>query len=164
MDARTNLDNHDAAESDGPWAPLTRRIIGCAMQVHSTLGPGLLERLYEEALCIEMRNAGLQFEQQRAFRVDYKGIALSEQRLDLVVDNTVIVELKAVSAVTDLHLAQLVSYLRAARLPIGLLVNFHVARLKDGIYRRLNTPPVLPRREIAHPLSVTSVPSVFKSS
>lgn len=120
------------------WNLLTRRIIGCAMEVHLTLGPGLLEPLYEDALVYELAQAGVAVRRQVEIVVPYKTISLAGQRLDLVVENLVIIEIKAVSTVADVHLAQLVSYLRAAALPLGLLMNFHSQRLKDGIFRRLN--------------------------
>lgn len=118
---------------------LSGRVIGCAMEVHSHLGPGLLERIYEEALAFELENAGLCVHRQAPIVVSYKGLELGGQRLDLVVEGTIIVELKAVEVVSGAHFAQLVSYLRAAQLPLGLLINFNCLRLKDGLYRRLNT-------------------------
>lgn len=123
---------------------LTKRVIGLAMEVHTQLGPGLLERLYEEAFNFELRNAGLEVKRQYPIRVQYKSIELGEQRLDLVVNDLVVVEIKASSEVADAHLAQLTSYLKASRLPLGLLINFHALRLKDGVYRRVN-PTALPK-------------------
>lgn len=139
------------------WNALTERIIGCAMEVHTALGPGLLERIYEDALAHEFFLAGLRFQRQSACRVVYKGVQLSEQVFDLVVDDLVLVELKAVEKVPDAHLATLVSYLRASGKPLGLLINFHAPRLKDGIFRRIN--PSSP----AFPNSVTSATSAFHS-
>jgi GxxExxY protein len=120
------------------WNAVTERIIGCAIEVHRTLGPGFLERLYEDAMAFELGAAGLAFIRQHPIRVRYKSILLSEQRLDLVVENLVVVELKSVEAVPDAHLAALVSYLRAADLPLGLLINFNVLQLSKGVYRRLH--------------------------
>jgi len=120
------------------WNQVTRAIIRCALEVHSILGPGLLERLYEDALCYELTQAGLPIVRQPSVRVRYKTIELSEQRLDIVVASLVVVELKAVETVPDVYLSQLVSYLRSADLPLGLLINFNVHRLKDGLYRRIN--------------------------
>lgn len=108
------------------------------MEVHTILGPGLLERMYEDALVYELGLRGLSVEQQFPIRIRYKEIDLSQQRLDLVVERLVVVELKAVERVSDVFLAQLVSYMRSARLPLGLLINFHTLHLKDGIYRRIN--------------------------
>lgn len=118
---------------------ISERVIGCAIEVHRQLGPGLLERLYEEALLYELRLAGLRVEQQLAVPVRYKTAVLQGQRLDLVVEGTVVVELKAVEAVSDLHLAQLVTYLRVSNLPLGILINFHVPLLTKGVYRRINS-------------------------
>lgn len=117
---------------------LTQRVIGCAMEVHSTLGPGLLERVYEEALAYELHQAGISASRQVEAPVLCKGVAIGPHRLDMVVEGAVVIELKAVEAVGRLHLAQLVSYLRVAQIPLGLLINFNVPRLKDGVYRRLN--------------------------
>lgn len=127
---------------------LSHRIIGCAMEVHSTLGPGLLERVYEEALAYELREAELEYERQKEIVIPYKAIRLPVQRLDLVVESTVVVELKATEDVAPVHLAQLVSYLRAARLPLGLVINFNERRLKDGIFRRINNDTVQPAHRI----------------
>lgn len=119
------------------WNAVTSRIIGCAMEVHSILGPSLLERLYEEAMVHELRQAGMHVECQVPIAVPYKGMRLEGQRVDLVVENLVIVELKSVERVADVHLAQLVSYLRSARMPLGLLINFNTMKLKDGLFRRI---------------------------
>lgn len=127
-----------AAHVPDEWNQKTQRIIGLAMEVHSILGPGLLERLYEDALAFELAGAGFSVERQHPIRMRYKTIDLGAQRLDLIVDELIVLELKAVDAITDLMLAQLVSYLRSAKLPLGLLINFNVPLLKDGIYRRLN--------------------------
>lgn len=120
------------------WNHLTESIIGCAMEVHTALGPGLLERLYEEAMAYELRERSIPFERQKPVVVRYKSIELSGQRIDLLVDGLVIVELKAIEAVPDVHLSQMVSYMRSAKAPLGLLINFNVLRLKDGIFRRIS--------------------------
>ena len=119
------------------WNDVTRRIIGCAMEVHSHLGPGLAEKLYEDALVYELRVAGLDFQQQHPVRVRYKEALLPEQRLDLLVEDLVVVELKATDGIADVHLAQLLSYMRSADVPLGLLINFNVEALKHGIRRRI---------------------------
>ena len=118
---------------------LSHDVIGCAIEVHRELGPGLLESIYESALCNEFELAGVQYAQQFSFVGDYKGNQLPPQRIDLLVENQLILELKAVSAVNDLHLAQLVSYLRLANKPLGLLINFHAPTIKKGTYRRINS-------------------------
>lgn len=144
------------------WNRVTREIIRGAMEVHSVLGPGLLERLYEAALCHELSEARVAFERQLPLRMRYKSIELPEQRLDLCVERLVVVELKSVERVTDVDLAQLVSYQRAADIPLGLLLNFNTARLKDGIFRRVN-PHATAIRALPRPRAAslsTSGPSV----
>lgn len=131
------------------WNKLAETVIGCAMEVHSTLGPGLLERLYEEAMSFELRERGIPFARQVPVILRYKSIDLSGQRLDLVIGGLVVVELKAVEAVPDIALAQLTSSLRSAHLPLGLLLNFNVPRLRDGIFRRINPAAVLDRSSSA---------------
>lgn len=105
------------------------------MEVHSTLGPGFLEAAYEEALCVELAQRRIPFARQVTFGVEYKGIQVSLTRLDLVVAEALVVELKAVESINPIHVAQVLSYLRAARLGVGLLINFNVPRLRDGIRR-----------------------------
>ncbi len=115
---------------------LTGEIIGAAIEVHRWPGPGLLESACEEALCHELASHSLDFIRQVHLPLDYKGIRLGcDYRLDLVVDNAVIVELKAVETVLPIHEAQLLSYLRLSGYRLGLLINFHVPVLKDGIRR-----------------------------
>ena len=117
--------------------PLTHRIIGCAMQVHSALGPGLLESAYEVCLEHELKKAGFTVERQVYVPVVYDGVQLdSGYRIDLLVNGEVILELKVVERVLPVHEAQLLSYLRLANKRRGLLINFHTASLKDGIIRR----------------------------
>lgn len=126
-------------EVPSAWNDLTREIIAAAMEVHSALGPGLLERLYEQALGHELSMRRIAYARQVPVRVSYKGLELGEQVVDLVVGGLVVVELKSVEKVHDTHLAQMLSYMRSMRLPLGLLLNFNVARLKDGIYRRVQS-------------------------
>ncbi len=115
---------------------LTERIIGAAIEVHRSLGPGLLESAYEECMCHELRLRGIPFSRQQALDIMYKGSAVgSACKLDLLVDERVIVELKAVTEVAELHRAQLLTYLRLSGKPVGLLINFNVPVLKDGITR-----------------------------
>ena len=103
---------------------LTGRIISCAIEVHRALGPGFLESVYETALLVELRHAGLQVEQQRILPITHRGAIVGEHRLDLLVENKIIVELKAISALEDIHFAIVRSYLKASRLEHGLLLNF----------------------------------------
>ena len=117
---------------------LTERIIGCAIEVHRALGPGLLESAYEECLCYELAQQGLRFERQVALPVVYKSVALEcGYRMDVVVENTVLLELKTVEHLLPVHDAQLLTYLKLSGLRIGLLLNFHTAVLRDGIRRRI---------------------------
>jgi GxxExxY protein len=155
------------------WNPTTRAIIGCAIEVHRTLGRGLPEKHYEEAVCIEFARSGIAFRRQVNVRAFYKDMPLPELRLDLLVEDCVIVELKALDKIPDAALAQLVGYLRAARMPVGLLINFNVPILKDGVYRRLNDSAPSPLMPVANPparafesspISVPSVLSVYKSA
>ena len=114
---------------------LTEKIIGCAIEVHRNLGPGLLESIYEEALCIELEDAGLNFSRQLSVPVQYKGRAIGEHRLDLLVQDKVIVELKSVERYDSVFEAQLLSYLRMTGKRVGLLINFNSRLLKDGVKR-----------------------------
>ncbi|HXP96894.1 MAG TPA: GxxExxY protein [Telmatospirillum sp.] len=116
--------------------PLSERIIGLAMAVHRVLGPGLLESAYEECLCFELAEARVTFSRQQALPVSYKGVHLDcGYRMDLVVENQMILELKSVEKLQPIHEAQMLTYLRLSRHPVGLLINFNSAILKDGIRR-----------------------------
>ena len=120
------------------WSDLTHRVIGCAMEVHSALGPGMIEEIYEHAIIYELTQAGISFQSQASFRVPYKGLLLPEQRLAFWIADLLVLELKALEKVPDFHLAKMVGYMRIADAPLGLLINFNVLSLKDGIFRRLN--------------------------
>ncbi len=123
-----------------PGNRLTERIIGLAMEVHRTLGPGLLESVYEHCLCFELKTAGMAFERQVGVPVMYKGQKLAERyRIDMVVERMVAVEVKSVEALLPVHQAQLLTYLKVTQLPLGLLLNFNSAVLKDGIRRLVLT-------------------------
>ena len=115
---------------------VTQTVIGAGIEVHRALGPGLLESAYEECLCRELDLRKVQFERQRHLPVDYKGIRLDcGYRLDLLVAGTVVVEIKAVDRLLPIHQAQLLTYLRLGGWKVGLLMNFNVAALKQGIKR-----------------------------
>ena len=115
---------------------ITESIIGAAIEVHRALGPGLLESAYEECLCHELSLGGIPFRRQVDLPVRYKGVKLDcGYRIDLVVDDLVIVELKTVEALLPIHEAQLLTYLKLRGLSVGLLVNFNVPVLKDGLKR-----------------------------
>jgi GxxExxY protein len=120
------------------YEDLTEQIIGAAIEVHKAIGPGLMESVYEECLCHELKLRGLGFERQMLVPIQYKGISIDcKYRLDLLVQTTVIVELKTVEHVLPIHEAQLLTYLRLLRKPVGLIVNFNVPALKHGIVRRV---------------------------
>jgi GxxExxY protein len=114
---------------------LIRKIIGCCIEVHKALGPGLLEEIYRRAVAIELVEAGLPAEMERRVPVLYRGRFLTEQRLDLIVDERVLIEVKAVERLAPVHLAQVMSYLRLTGLRVGLLMNFNTAVLPDGLRR-----------------------------
>jgi len=118
---------------------LSNIIIGAAIEVHRVLGPGLLESAYEECLCHELSLRGLSFERQRSLPINYKGIKLDcGYRLDLLAEKLVIVELKAVDKIEPVHEAQLLTYLKLSNLWLGLIINFNVPILKEGIKRIVN--------------------------
>ena len=108
---------------------LTEHIIGAAIRVHTELGPGFLESIYEEALAVELRLLGLSFERQKPVPIFYRGHPIGEHRLDLLVQSSIVVELKAISALENIHFATVRSYLKALGLNDGLLLNFAVTRL-----------------------------------
>ena len=118
---------------------ISEQIIGAAIEVHRALGPGLLEDIYELALCHELHLRDLSFERQKPVQIDYKGVKLGTNlRLDLVIESKVIIELKAKEQLSKTDKPQLLSYLRLSGLNLGLLINFHVPKLADGVYRVVN--------------------------
>jgi len=117
---------------------ITEAIIGAAIDVHRELGPGLLESAYEECFCHPLHLRGLNFQRQVELPVAYKGLKLDcGYRLDVVVENSVVVELKSIEQISPIHQAQLLTYLRLSGKKVGLLINFNVAVLKNGIVRRV---------------------------
>ena len=129
-----------------PGSALTRRVIGCAIEVHRHLGPGLLESVYESCLCDELAAAGLPFVRQLRVPVIYKGRTLDEHyQMDVIVEETLALEIKAVHQVHPIHEAQLRTYLRLSALPLGLLLNFNALQMKDGISRIIGPAAVVPR-------------------
>ena len=130
---------------------LSRLIIGAAIEVHREVGPGLIEKPYEEAMCHELHLRGLTFTRQRQVPFVYKGVTLSvDLRTDLVIENKVIVDLKAKDQVSAIDKLKVLTYLRLLNLRLGLVINFHVAMLKGGVHRVVNnliepeTPPEPP--------------------
>jgi GxxExxY protein len=121
---------------------ITRRIIGAAIEVHRHLGPGLLESAYETCLAFELRQLGFKVEQQKPLPVIYKEIKMDcGYRMDIVVEDSIVVEVKAIEQLGPIHDAQLLSYLRLSGKRVGLLMNFHVRVLKDGLKRIVNEFP-----------------------
>jgi GxxExxY protein len=115
---------------------LSDRVIGCAIEVHRELGPGLLESSYEQCLARELSLNGVSFQLQHPQPVEYKGIQLDcGYRIDVVIEHKLIIELKAVEEIKGIHEAQLLTYMKLAGIRIGLLINFNVTKLKDGIKR-----------------------------
>ncbi len=129
-----NDEAHEGTKMD--FDPISQKVLGCAIEVHRTLGPGLLETVYEKALPQELRDAGLQFAAQVQLPVIYKGRDLGcGFRIDLLVENSVVVELKTAEQLAPIHEAQLLTYLKLSGHRIGLLINFNVPLLKHGIKR-----------------------------
>ncbi len=120
-----------SAEEDS----IMSQAIGCAIAVHRALGPGFIEAIYRKAMCIELESRNLAYERERSIRVTYKGVEIPGQRVDFIVEGLIIVEIKAVSRLDQVHRAQLISYLKTTGSHGGLLINFRVPLLKDGIRR-----------------------------
>lgn len=118
---------------------ITKIVIGCAIEVHKQLGPGLLESAYQECLCYELKKKGLQIHREKGMPIIYKEIKLDHgYRMDILVENKVVIEIKTVEQFTDVHTAQVLTYLRLGNFKLGLLLNFHVSVLKNGIKRVIN--------------------------
>ena len=118
---------------------ITQHILKCAYTVHTALGPGLLESAYENCLHYELLQSGLLVEKQKALPLIYKEVMMDAgYRIDLVVDNKVVIEVKSAEATNDLHVAQVLTYLKLSNMKFGLLINFNVKSLKDGIRRLIN--------------------------
>jgi GxxExxY protein len=117
---------------------ITHAVIGAAMEVHRSLGPGLLESAYHECLCRELMVRGISYERERPLPLEYKGVRLEcGYRLDLLVESMVVVEVKSVEAIAPVHEAQLMTYLRLGGWRVGLLINFNVPVLKQGLRRKI---------------------------
>ena len=118
--------------------PLTAKIIAACYQVHRELGPGFVERIYLNAVKIVLKKLSLDYQEQKEFLVSYQGEKVGKFRTDLVVENKVIVELKSIEDIKPVHKKQLLTYLKLSDLKLGLLINFNVEMLKDGIVRIVN--------------------------
>ena len=126
-------------DTEGSSSHRTHDIVGAAIEVHRRLGPGLLESTYESCLCRELSLRGISFRQEVPLPVHYRGLELDcGYRLDIVVEDSVIVEVKAVGKILPVHRAQLLTYLKLTNLRLGLLINFNVEVLRSGIYRIIN--------------------------
>ena len=122
-------------EPDGLVDAFARAVIGAAIEVHRHLGPGYLESVYEEALAIEFALRDIPFERQKPVPVNYKSHTVGQARVDILVGDSVVLELKALEILLPIHTAQVISYLKATRCAVGLLINFDVPALRDGIRR-----------------------------
>ena len=121
---------------------LSYSVIGCALEVYKTLGPGLLESVYEKALVIELTNKGIKAERQVPVNIFYKGVELGEGlRIDVLVEDSLVVELKSVDTLNKVHYKQLLTYLKITNKRVGLLINFNENNLMDGIKRIVNNYP-----------------------
>ena len=128
-------------EPDDALNALSSKVIGAALEVHRVLGPGFIESVYEEALTIELEMRGIPCMSQQPIAVTYKGRQVGQSRLDLLVADALVVELKAVDALLPIHTAQLLSYLKATGHKLGLLINFNVPLLRDGVRRVILKTP-----------------------
>ncbi|MDB5358472.1 MAG: hypothetical protein JWN24_4925 [Phycisphaerales bacterium] len=133
MDTDLYLD--DETEPDAELNEISNAVIGAAIEVHRTLGPGFLESVYEEAMAIEMRLCGIPFSRQHRFQITYKGVVVGKGSLDFLVRERVIVDLKTIDVFTKRETAQMVSYLSATNKALAIMLNFNVHRLKEGIRR-----------------------------
>ncbi len=125
-----------------PFKELTHKIIGCAMEVHRVLGPGFQEYIYQRALVIEMKNAGIKFEEEFELPVFYKGEKIGLRRVDFWIESTISLEIKAKSDLDNSYLAQGINYIEAANIPAGLLINFGAASLQfKRLHNRVLFPP-----------------------
>jgi GxxExxY protein len=135
---------HTARDRWGVVIPdfdLSERVIGACIEVHRLLGPGLLENVYEECLCRELALRGMRFERQKQLPIEYKGATLERAyRVDLVVEAALLVEVKSVEALLDVHAAQVITYLRMGNLPSGVLVNFNAVTIRGNLRRLWRTP------------------------
>jgi GxxExxY protein len=130
---------------DAPFNPITKQIIGAALEVHRTLGPGLLESTYMPCLKFKPAARNVKFVAERAVPILYKGMALEmKYRVDLIVEGLVVVEVKSVDALLPVHQAQVLAYMSLTNCPAGLLINFNVPKLIDGVKRLIMATPVTP--------------------
>jgi GxxExxY protein len=138
-DTKVTKYEHEGARRFAPIPAATdlvsNQVIGAAIEVHRTLGPGFLERIYREALCLELDARGMRFERERPVAVCYRNVAIPGQRIDLIVETCVLVELKATSRIDIAREAKVISYLRTTGLRLGLLLNFNCRTMREGLKR-----------------------------
>jgi GxxExxY protein len=137
---RQSAEDAKYAEPDAGLDDIARQVVRAAVEVHRVLGPGFLESVYEEALAVELGLRGLSFRRQVGFELEYKGARIGQARLDLLVSERLVVELKTSERLLPLHFAQVLSYLKATGQQLGLLINFNVPFLRQGIRRVILTP------------------------
>ncbi len=128
-------------ERELPFKELTHKVIGCAMEVHRVLGPGFQEYIYQRALAIEMKTAGIKFEEEFELSIHYKGNKIGLRRVDFWIDSTVSLEIKAKSEIDNTHLAQAINYIEASNVSTGLLINFGAASLQ---FKRIHNKKLFP--------------------
>jgi len=169
---KTKPESTEVAESTEKLVALTEKIIGAAIEVHKLTGPGLMESAYEECLCYELGQLGLSFKRQVDLPLTYKGIKLDcGYKLDVVVEDAVVLELKAVEQLLPIHTAQLLTYLKLSGKRVGFLLNFHASILTKGVKRLINDSPMQSTsvssdshlRNSGKSFSVSSVTSVLSS-
>jgi GxxExxY protein len=134
------MDQQERREPEERVDKLAHDVIGAAIEVHRHLGPGYLEGVYQAALEVELKLRGIPFEPQRPVGITYKGHPVGDGQLDFLVDELLVVELKAVDELADVHKAQVISYLKATKLHLGLLINFNATVLKNGVKRVIRSP------------------------
>jgi GxxExxY protein len=118
---------------------IAHKILGCAFEVHKALGPGLLESAYQECLCYKLQQSGLSIHKEKPMPLIFEGVTLEcGYRIDILVENKVVIEIKSIDALNDVHLAQILTYMKLGNYKLGLLLNFNVALLKQGIKRVIN--------------------------
>ena len=132
---KLNLIQPELVSPPMSWSELAREVIAAAKEAHRHLGPGFAEKIYEEALCSELKEAGIPFERQREISVLYKNWPIGTHRLQLLVDGSLLVKIEVIDAVAEIHKARMIAWLRATGLPLGLILNFNVPILKNGIQR-----------------------------
>ncbi|MCB1586191.1 MAG: GxxExxY protein [Xanthomonadales bacterium] len=146
------------------YQKLTSQIISCAIEVHKQLGPGLLESAYQECMLYELVKSELKVEKETPVPITYKEIKLNQgYRIDLLVEGIIVVELKSVDKLTDIHKSQLLTYLKLGKFKLGLLINFNVPILKNGIKRLINDREKTPRNSASPPcFSVLLIIQIYK--